>query len=393
MDHCSANVDSDFDSKVLDIILDNNNDDFDFNIEIPAQHHRKNPWDVRFKELAIYKEINGNCDVPQSQGALGNWVKNQRHSYMKNKLSQERILQCNNVGFNWVTQLRKKSSTENFKESLNQLIDYKEKNGNCNVPQSQGPLGTWVSNKRQRYKKGKLSQEHINQLESIGFKWGKQRKKFDAMQSEERFKETVVYKEKNGNCNVSRSHGSSGTWESTQQISHNRRGSLSHERTTQHTVVAFNRGTQKQSSDNEQWNERFNKLVAYKRENGACYVPQKHGALGIWVKTQRRIHKKGKLSQERTTQLEVIGFNWGVQKHKFDADMWRERFNKLVAYKEINDNCNVPQRHGALGIWVSTQRKFYHKGKLSQERIAQLEDIGFVWKLKRCQRCEDPVTP
>ena len=66
---------------------------------------------------------------------------------------------------------------------------------------------------------------------------------------------------------------------------------------------------------------------------------------------QRQLHKKGKLSQERTIQLANFEFNWGTQKQKADDEQWKERFSKLALYKENNDNCNVPQSQGALGNW------------------------------------------
>ena len=48
--------------------------------------------------------------------------------------------------------------------------------------------------------------------------------------------------------------------------------------------------------------------------NGTCNVSHGQGTLGNWVDSQRRTYKKGKLAQERATQLKDIGFNWGTQK-------------------------------------------------------------------------------
>lgn len=52
-----------------------------------------------------------------------------------------------------------------------ELVDYMRKHGNCNVPAKQRPLGTWVMNQRARYKKGKLSQDRIDRLHSISFRF------------------------------------------------------------------------------------------------------------------------------------------------------------------------------------------------------------------------------
>ena len=118
----------------------------------------------------------------------------------------------------------------------------------------------------------------------------------------------------------------------------------------------------------ESWEERFNELVGYKEKTGNCNVSQSQGALGNWMNTQRQIYNKENLSQERTIQLEDIGFNWGTRKQKSHSERWEERFKELVGYKEKTCNYNVPKRQGALGRWVQGQRRLYKKGKLPQER-------------------------
>jgi hypothetical protein len=76
---------------------------------------------------------------------------------------------------------QKKRKYHTFEERLAQLADYKEKNGNCNVPQSfqrYGNLGSWIDNQRYEYKlyneKNKpslMKKERIRVLEKLGFKW------------------------------------------------------------------------------------------------------------------------------------------------------------------------------------------------------------------------------
>ena len=64
---------------------------------------------------------------------------------------------------------------------------------------------------------------------------------------------------------------------------------------------------------------------------------------------------------------------------------WIERYEELKKYKETHGDCNVPRRHGALGIWVDTQRtnyRFLKEGKsarMSDDRIQKLESVGFQW--------------
>ena len=53
-------------------------------------------------------------------------------------------------------------------------------------------------------------------------------------------------------------------------------------------------------------------------------------------------YKKGKLSRESTSQLEGVRFNWAIRK-KNEYKKWEARFEKLVAYKDKNGNCSLPQ--------------------------------------------------
>ena len=206
------------------------------------------PWEERFSELAVYKEKNGDCNVPKSQGALGRWVDTQRQPRTKGKLSREHAEQLKGIGFNWDTQ--KKSKDKRWEERFNELAAHKEKNGDCNVTPKQGALIRWVYNQRQYFKEGKLSQERTTALDGIGFNWGAQKKDKDKP--------------------------------------------------------------------------------------------------GTWVINQRQRHKKMKLSREHATQLRIIEFVWKPKRGTRKASTWEERFNELAAYKEVNGDCNVPQSQGAL---------------------------------------------
>jgi len=53
-----------------------------------------------------------------------------------------------------------------------QLKEYKEKYGNCDVPARWGSLGIWAKiTTKTAYKKGKLSEKRIHLLNELGFKW------------------------------------------------------------------------------------------------------------------------------------------------------------------------------------------------------------------------------
>ena len=248
---------------------------------------------------------------------------------------------------------------------LEELKEYKSTHGDCNVPLGQGRLGEWVHTQRRFYSKGKLPQERIHALEEVGFVWDLKDKLWSA-----RFVEIQKYKNQHGDCNVPVGQGQLRRWVSKQRYFY-KRGELPQERIERLESIGFT-----WNYFEEDWKSRFNDLIVYSNEHGDCNVPQSHGSLGFWVQTQRSIYKKGKLLQERIDLLEGIGFVWNPT-----DEAWLQRFEELERYQQDNGDCNVSQRHDALGKWVKEQRQRYKKGKLIQERVDLLESIGFQWAL------------
>ena len=131
------------------------------------------------------------------------------------------------------------------------------------------------------------------------------------------------------------------------------------------------------------WEERLEKLKEYKAVHGNCRVPYKYKenlSLGSWVIRQRHKFKAGKLSDERISDLNTIGFEWDL------STDWTERLRHLEEYKAVHGNCRVPkkyQENPSLGSWVHNQRHKFKSGKLSEERITQLVTIGFEWSIRK----------
>ncbi len=128
----------------------------------------------------------------------------------------------------------------------------------------------------------------------------------------------------------------------------------------------------------DDWNQGYSTLLAYKNEYGDCRVSQKSKyrniMLGAWVNTQRQNYEF--LSKEKRDKLSRINFIWNVIEHD-----WNYGLELLIRYKEEYGNIRVPQRFiynkYQLGSWVSNQR--YKKEKLPKEKITKLDKLGFVW--------------
>jgi hypothetical protein len=100
------------------------------------------------------------------------------------------------------------------------------------------------------------------------------------------------------------------------------------------------------------------------------------------VSNRRRDYVAERLSAERIAELESLpGWAW----NKFD-EQWVTGIAAVRSYATEHGHANVPKSYVSpdghrTGTWVSSRRKNYAAGKLTPERIAELESIpGWVWR-------------
>jgi hypothetical protein len=270
--------------------------------------------------------------------------------------------------------LERLESTWDF--NFGKLLEYKTENGNCLVPSTfkteKVNLGHWVSTQRQCNVRGLLALDRISRLESIGFEWDPLNAQWEI-----RFSELQLFKMANGHCRVPAKYKTNrdfGTWVSIQRLNH-RGGKLTESRRIKLESIGF-----EWDPNDTQWEDNFNKLCIYNNAYGHCRIPQsfeEDKALGSWVMVQRQAYRNGKLTTERITKLENIGFEWDPHKAK-----WETFFEELKMFKRENGHCRVPPKsntYRSLGSWVSMQRDDYNNGIISEERKSRLEGIGFSW--------------
>ncbi|RKZ83353.1 MAG: hypothetical protein DRR19_19260 [Candidatus Parabeggiatoa sp. nov. 1] len=347
---------------------------------------RLQSWEVMFQQLVEFKEVHGHCNVPigYENPRLATWVSKQRLNKKKETLNQECINKLNGVGFDW------NPLATSWEKKYAMLVEYRNTYGNCNVPQGWSEnkeLATWVAHQRKNKQKGTLSEEYIDRLNKIGFVWNALESSWNEM-----YEALIEYKRIHGHCNVpTRStqkleNPQLSTWIGEQRKA-KRKGRLSEERIEKLNVIGFIWNPFKES-----WETKYAMLVEFVNKYGYCDVPFKwpeNPQLSEWFFDQRKNKKRGKLNQERIEKLEKLGFEW----NPLETD-WDEMYEKLIEYKNIHGNCNVPNKYyenPQLGIWVGDLRKAKKRGKLSQERIDKLNKICFVWDLL-AQAWEDNFT-
>jgi glutathionylspermidine synthase len=94
-------------------------------------------------------------------------------------------------------------------------------------------------------------------------------------------------------------------------------------------------------------------------------------------------YKTKTLRKDRLDKLNEVGFEWKACK---DESTWLQYFNELLAYKSIYGHCRVPSNYGrnlSLVTWVKNQRYLYKKNHIPANRLSKLNEIGFVWEVKK----------
>jgi len=148
----------------------------------------------------------------------------------------------------------------------------------------------------------------------------------------------------------------------------------------------------------ESWNAMLYQLILFKTKNGDLNISPddpSNRALFNWIQTQRRhyeLYMDNKtsstfLNADRIAVLDAIDFQWNIRGESF----WQKHFDALVAYKREYGDARVPRhysKNSKLGEWVTDQRRQFKaksEGKptmLTDERKAQLDELGFIWKVR-----------
>jgi hypothetical protein len=286
-----------------------------------------------------------------------------------------------------------------WEDRLIELAAYREIHGHCNVPRTSEnfKLGKFVANQRRNYrlyrdgKTSSMTSLRIQELESIGFKWGG-----TATAWEDRLSELAAYRKIQGHCNVPTNYTENtklAKWVGSQRYNYRLHLEGKTSSMTLSRIQALESMGFEWDVSLTTWEDRLSELADYHKIQGHCNVPQNYTEntkLAKWVGRQRqnyKLHLKGKTSSmtlSRIQELESVGFEW-------DASLtsWEYHFNELADYRKIHGHCNVPyncRENTKIAMWISRQRTSYRlhrEGKRSQmtlPRIQALESLGFEWE-------------
>ena len=337
------------------------------------------PWEKqKMRWMAMYEKLGRSprqsAKDPEERRA-GNWQGNQRQKYKNGIMTQEHTNELDATdGWLWEAD---DTWPEKKKEWITQYTLLQSKPSSISNNSEERHAGQWQSQQRKHYNKGALSKERTIELEAIdGWTWDDNtwaEKKQDWIEQYHLLKKIPSAK------STDLEERRAGVWQSTQRYNY-ANDTLSQERTIE--LEAIHGWTW----DNNTWPEHKQNWIAQytrlQKTPSQSSTDSEEKRAGIWQHRQRRSYKAGKQSTEHITELNAtIGWKW-------EDDPWPENVMHWIAqYTRLQ---KTPSQHAKdteecrAGKWQNNTRMVYKKGRMSQERIAQMEAIpGWEWGIER----------
>ena len=228
-------------------------------------------------------------------------------------------------------------------------------------------LGAWVKNQKKKYEQNLLTDEQVNALlKHKIFEGIRNLRSWDenyetlcrAINNGVKITQRTVYE----GINI-------GTWFQNQRYLF-KNGKLPEDKIQKLKDADLKLGTIHKS-----WDEYYNTLC--KAINNGVKITQRTAYeglnIGTWVNSQRMMFKKGKLSEDKIQKLKESGLELSII-HK----SWDETYETLC--KAINNGVKITDTtvyEGIkIGIWLNFQRKIFRRGKLPEDRVQKLKELG-----------------
>ena len=179
-------------------------------------------WEYCYAEAAAYYEQHGNLDFPkhyvtESGLRLGQWLKNQRASYLKGELADDKAQRLEAIGMLWESR-----NDRQWRQAYEAAKRYFQNHGDLEVPYEYVTpdglrLGQWVVRQRMAYKetlsgKGKVNRKALSParkklLDAIGMDWREE----DSWQKH--YEDLIAYQKEHGTLIVPTSYKTAdGCW-------------------------------------------------------------------------------------------------------------------------------------------------------------------------------------
>ena len=132
----------------------------------------------------------------------------------------------------------------------------------------------------------------------------------------------------------------------------------------------------------KKWMDNYNAVLEIAQKHGRLYFPNHDSTarrLSCWLVTQKNRKDIGHYEKQKLEELKKYGYEMGRTRRD---KVWQEMFDQYCQYTKVTGRSVVSSTNPAyrqLSAWVANQRQTYKRGKMSNERIQRLKEVGFVF--------------
>lgn len=332
-------------------------------------------WEESSAALEKFAREQGHCAVPcgwTDAPRLYYWIHYQRIAHRQGSLPQDRARRLEAIGFHWEQMCPK------WVRAYFQLKEFRKQHGHCRVPCSTR-LGAWIATQRRWRAKGKLTPEQIELLDALELRWHRAYNSNAEQERrwQEKLRAVAAFKREHGRWPPQRlgdpGINSLHQWLVGMRMLYHR-GKLPPDRVRALEAIGFTWRHQ-----DPRWDSQLAALAEFKAAHGHCNVPKTwpaNPALGSFVNWTRHLRAKRTLSDDCIRQLDAMGFVWDPMELK-----WQEMCGKLAAFRAEHGHNRVThtRAHNLLALFVARVRERKAAGRLSAQKVAQLNALGFDW--------------
>ncbi|HEV3294522.1 MAG TPA: Helicase associated domain protein, partial [Streptosporangiaceae bacterium] len=323
-------------------------------------------WDG-YGHARAYHGQHGNLDAPTgylTAGGfrLGAWLSAQRAERNTGTLPAGRIGLLDQAGMIW------DRLDAAWMNAYRELRAFQDQHGHFEVPLDYRTadgikLAEWQGTQRDADHAGKMTASRRALLDEIGFPW-------DPAQARwmRRYHQLTDALARHGGPQHLPPDSPEATWLEGQHLAHHR-GKLPAGK----IALLEQAGIPVRRPD--PWAAGYRALMAFKAERGHLRVPDGYKtaggfALSDWQRDQRVRRKAGRMTAGQERRLDEAGFCWDPL-----AEAWNARYQEACAWKQEHGHLDLPRKH-PLKEWLSRQQKTHRQGRLPQNRVKLLRELG-----------------
>ena len=328
------------------------------------------------------------------------WARRQRRLRKKGELTDWQIGLLDGIGFKWVVPSRYKPNFENWYARLDKLVELQAEHGYPLPPKVAKKAGLyyWISRVRRMHANGELPPELVRVFKEKGFVFDGFAALNDRRDQEwmRNYRKLQAFCRQFGHPRVPSSYSEDpdlGSW-----LAHQR------ERMAKGTIKPHKRraleeiGVQASVSRKERmrepvmispWRKAYKRLaeLAAERPGGRFSSDlDVDPKTRKWVKRQRDNYAAGRLEPWQIEALRKIGLDPGyepeVPPHVQEIEKkWQANLESFRAFVAEKGHGRIPgtEEYKTLSGFASIARGKYRRGELSEKRVRELRELGFIF--------------